>query len=173
MTGAGKVDASGSTGGMAGSAPQDAAGGAGGPADGAQAPSPADVAERIADAVAALPDVAGLSAGHSVRLATYRAGPPVTGVAVRDDAVEVGVVARYGRPLDGIADDVRAAARPLSEGRRVDVLIADIDGADEPAEGGNADEPAEGGSAEGPARSEDAEEDAGAAGHADAEHPAG
>ncbi|MEV4258730.1 hypothetical protein AB0J52_36695 [Spirillospora sp. NPDC049652] len=109
---------------MTGAAPTPA------PAAGADTPSPADLAERVAAAVTALPDVAGLSTGRSAMLVTYRVGTPVTGVAVRDDAVEIGVVARYGRPLERIADEVRAVAEPLADERRVDVLIADI--TDEP-----------------------------------------
>lgn len=82
----------------------------------------AELAERVGDAVNALPDVTGLSA----LVATYRVGTPVTGVAVRDDVVEIAVVVRFGRPLEEVADEVRAAARPLAGSRRVDVLIADI-----------------------------------------------
>ncbi|WP_051468513.1 hypothetical protein [Actinomadura oligospora] len=107
---------------------------------GAGGPPSVELAERVAAAVTALPDVAGLAGGRSPLasgvappasgvtplLATYRAGTPVNGVAVRDDAVEIGVVARFGRPLADLADDVRAAARALAGDRRVDVLIADI-----------------------------------------------
>ncbi|MBW8483805.1 hypothetical protein K1Y72_15565 [Actinomadura sp. PM05-2] len=95
----------------------------------------------MAAAVAALPDVAGLTAGPRGRVVTYRVGAPVTGVAVRDGRVEVGVVARFGRPLAEIGDAVRTAAAPLAEGREVDVLIGDIagpaddDGADGAADG--------------------------------------
>ncbi|MBE1531016.1 hypothetical protein [Actinomadura algeriensis] len=90
-------------------------------------PSPAEaLAARIAERVLACDGVAGLTAGPHGRVATYRAGPPFAGVAVRDGVVEVGVVARYGRPLPLVAEDVRGAVRPLSEGRSVDVLIGDV-----------------------------------------------
>ncbi|QFG27331.1 hypothetical protein F7P10_27645 [Actinomadura sp. WMMB 499] len=72
------------------------------------------------------PDVAGLTAGPNGRVATYRPGTPFAGIAVRDGAVEVGVVVRYGRPLPLVAEDVRGVVRPLCEGRAVDVLIGDV-----------------------------------------------
>ncbi|MFF5258419.1 hypothetical protein ACFY4C_05695 [Actinomadura viridis] len=84
------------------------------------------LAERIAAAVTALPDVAGLTAGPHGRVVTYRVGAPYAGVAVREREVEVGVVARRGRPLAEIAEAVRAAALPLAGDLPVDVLIADI-----------------------------------------------
>ncbi|MEV5824005.1 hypothetical protein AB0L25_00325 [Spirillospora sp. NPDC052242] len=90
-------------------------------------PSPAEVlAERIAERVLACDDVVALTAGPHGRVATYRAGAPFAGVAVRAGTVEVGIVARYGRPLPLVAEDVRGRVRPLCEGRAVDVLIADL-----------------------------------------------
>ncbi|WP_239137009.1 hypothetical protein [Sphaerisporangium rufum] len=89
-------------------------------------------ADRIAAAVTGCPDVAGLARGP---LATYLAGRTVPGVAVRDDAIEVAVVARYGRPLAEIAEQVRAAVAPLAGGRPVDVRVDDIS---MPGDGGTA-----------------------------------
>ncbi|MFC5179755.1 Asp23/Gls24 family envelope stress response protein [Actinomadura harenae] len=105
---------------------------------GAAAPPSVGLAERVAAAVTALPDVAGLAgpvpaehvaglaAGPPPSHAAHRAEAAVIGVVVEDDVVEIGVVARFGRPLADLADAVRAAARPLTGARRVDVLIADI-----------------------------------------------
>ncbi|MEV5572563.1 hypothetical protein AB0L06_21165 [Spirillospora sp. NPDC052269] len=84
------------------------------------------MAERVAAAVSALPGVAGLATGCLPPVAGLQVGVPMSGVSVWDDAVEIGVVARFGRPLEELADDVRAVARPLAGDRRVDVLIADI-----------------------------------------------
>lgn len=81
------------------------------------------VADRIAAAITACPDVARLSAGP---VATYLPGRSVPGVAVRDEEVRVAVVARYGRPLAEVAEQVRAAVTPLVPGRRVDVSIDDL-----------------------------------------------
>ncbi|WP_235959868.1 hypothetical protein [Actinomadura macrotermitis] len=98
----------------------------------APAPAPADpgaavrLAERVAGVAAAVPDVAALAAGPHNQVVTYRPGPPLTGVAIRPDEVEIGVVARFGRPLPEIADEVRTAVRPWTGERPVTVLIADI-----------------------------------------------
>ncbi|MBX6386055.1 MAG: hypothetical protein IRZ07_24290 [Microbispora sp.] len=83
-------------------------------------------ARRIADRVLSCPDVAGLSRGPFGVVATYLPGGLVPGVAVRDDAVEIDIVARYGRPLPEVADLVRDAIGDLAGGRRVDVTIADV-----------------------------------------------
>ncbi|MGP4022214.1 hypothetical protein [Actinomadura sp. 3N407] len=85
-----------------------------------------ELADRVAEAAMTCPDVLGLTAGPRGWIATYRAGPPLAGVAVRAGEVEVGVVVRYGRPCVEIADDVRRAVRPLAGRRRVDVLIGDL-----------------------------------------------
>ncbi|MFI0479275.1 hypothetical protein [Actinomadura sp. 9N215] len=84
------------------------------------------LADQVAEAAMACPDVRTLSSGPHGRVATYRAGLPLAGVAVRDGEVEVGVVVRYGRPLPEIAEDVRRLVRPLAGRRTVDVLIADL-----------------------------------------------
>ncbi|WP_131741445.1 hypothetical protein [Actinomadura roseirufa] len=93
----------------------------------APARAPADLAESIAAVVLARPDVAALTAGPRGRIMTYRAGLPLAGVAIRPGRVEIGVVARGGRPLAETADDVRRAAGPLAGDRAVDVLIGDVD----------------------------------------------
>ncbi|SDR95117.1 hypothetical protein [Actinopolymorpha singaporensis] len=89
------------------------------------------LADLIAAAVGACPDVARLSAGP---VATYLPGRSVPGVAVRDGEVRVAVVARYGRPLAEIAEQVRAAVAPLVPARRVDVTIDDLAIGDEEQE---------------------------------------
>lgn len=93
------------------------------PGEAAQA---AELAERIAGAVQDVPGVAELTGGPFNRVATYRVGRPVTGVAVRADRVEVGVVVRAGAPLAETGERVRGAVAPLAGERPVDVLIGDI-----------------------------------------------
>ncbi|MFI7027107.1 Asp23/Gls24 family envelope stress response protein [Microbispora rosea] len=83
-------------------------------------------ARGIADRVLSCPDVADLSRGPFGVVATHLPGGLVPGVAVRDDAIEVDIVARYGRPLPEVADLVRDAIGDLAGGRRVDVTIADV-----------------------------------------------
>jgi uncharacterized alkaline shock family protein YloU len=85
-----------------------------------------EVAKRVAERVLSCPDVAGLSGGPFGAVATYLPGDSVPGVAVRDDEIEVHVVAWYGRPLPAVAAAVREAIGDLAGGRRVDVTIADV-----------------------------------------------
>ncbi|MBD3146250.1 hypothetical protein IEQ31_24115 [Microbispora camponoti] len=80
----------------------------------------------MADRVLSCPDVADLSRGPFGVVATYLPGGLVPGVAIRDDVVEIDIVARYGRPLPEIADLVRDAIGGLAGGRKVDVTIADV-----------------------------------------------
>jgi hypothetical protein len=97
-------------------------------AAGSAAAERASLAERIGEAVTALPDVAGLTAGPRAHVVTYRVGRPYAGVAVREKEIEVGVVARQGRPLSEVAETVRAAVQPLAGDLPVNILIADIEG---------------------------------------------
>jgi hypothetical protein len=83
----------------------------------------ADLADEVAGVVRRCPDVADLSNGPFATVATYLPGRKVSGVALRDDEVEVSIVVRQGRPLPEIADEVRAAIAPLVGGRPVNVHI--------------------------------------------------
>lgn len=111
---------------------RDTASGGGRPADdrdgghASRRQSSAALAERVAEVAVTCPDVLRLTAGPRGRIATYRAGRPLAGVAVRDGEVEVGVVVRYGRSCVEIAEDVRRLVRPLAGPRLVDVLIGDL-----------------------------------------------
>jgi hypothetical protein len=84
------------------------------------------LADQIVSAVTSCPDVAGLTQMPGTPVATYLPGRTVSGVAVRASEVEICVVARYGRPLPQIAEEVRQAVVPLVPGRVVDVVIGDI-----------------------------------------------
>ncbi|GAA4214529.1 Asp23/Gls24 family envelope stress response protein [Microbispora amethystogenes] len=97
----------------------------GGDREAAAGPQP-PTARRIAERVLSCPDVAGLSRGPFGAVATYLPGDLVPGVAVRDDVIEVHVVARYGRPLPEVAELIRDAIGDLAAGRRTDVAIADV-----------------------------------------------
>ncbi|MFF5208789.1 hypothetical protein [Streptosporangium sp. NPDC000396] len=82
-----------------------------------------ELAHEIADTVRRCPDVADLSGGPFGTVATYLPGERVSGVALREDEVEVSIVVERGRPLPEIADDVRAALAPLVGNRSVNVHI--------------------------------------------------
>ncbi|MDP9849464.1 hypothetical protein [Streptosporangium lutulentum] len=83
----------------------------------------ADLADEVADAVRRCPDVVDLSSGPFATVATYLPGRKVPGVALRDDEVEISIVARQGRPLPEVADEVRAAIASLVGDRPVNVHI--------------------------------------------------
>ncbi|WP_248964414.1 hypothetical protein [Sphaerisporangium perillae] len=93
------------------------------PAGTRERPEVEQLVDRIAQAVEHCPDVVSLAKGP---VATYLSGRTVPGVAVRDTEVEVAVVARYGRPLAGVAAEVRAAVEPLVPGLPIHVRIEDI-----------------------------------------------
>jgi uncharacterized alkaline shock family protein YloU len=96
-----------------------------------------DLADRIAEAVTECPDVASLAGG---RLGAFLPGRGAAGVSVHDTGVEVAVVARYGRPMPEIADEVRDAVEPLVPGLPVDVSIDDITEAAAPGQDSGAPE---------------------------------
>lgn len=81
--------------------------------------SPVD-ADRISAAVLACPDVAAMSGGVFGEIRS------VPGVKIGDEAVEVHVVARYGRPLPAVASQIDRAVARLLPGRQVRVVIEDI-----------------------------------------------
>ncbi|WP_232326452.1 hypothetical protein [Microbispora sp. ATCC PTA-5024] len=87
--------------------------------------SAADVAARVESC----PDVVRLSRGPFGAVATYLPGGLVPGVVVRDDRIEIHIVARYGRPLPETAEAVRDAVADLADGRPVDVIVADVENA--------------------------------------------
>lgn len=84
------------------------------------------LADEIAERVRHCPDVARLSSGPFGTVATYLPGARLLGIALRDDEVEIAVVARSGRPLPEIADEVRDAVGPLVGDRPVHVIIDDL-----------------------------------------------
>jgi hypothetical protein len=82
--------------------------------------------EAVSEAVARCSSVAALSGGAGGEVATYLRGRRVTGVRLRDDEVEVHVVARWTSPLSAVGDEVRAMLRPLVGDVPVSLHIDDI-----------------------------------------------
>jgi hypothetical protein len=83
-------------------------------------------ARTIAERASACPDVAGLSGGPFGTVTTYLPGERLLGVSVRDDAVDIAIVARLRRPLPETADEVRRAVADLTGDRPVNVRIDDV-----------------------------------------------
>lgn len=87
---------------------------------------PVDI-EAVATATTSCPSVERLSSGALSEIATYLPGRRVIGVRARDEELEVHVVGKWPVPLPLVADEVRAAVTPLSEGLPVGIYIDDID----------------------------------------------
>ncbi len=83
-------------------------------------------ADIVSTIVSNLPDVAGLSVGAFGEVASYLPGRKILGVRVDDDAVEVHIVARYGKALGTIAEQIGSALAPVLAGRPLQVFVDDI-----------------------------------------------
>jgi hypothetical protein len=84
------------------------------------------LAERVMQAAASCPAVAGLSGGPYGTVATYLPGRTLLGVAVRPGEVEVCVTVWYGLPLAAAAQQVRDAVAAVAPGRAVNVILGDV-----------------------------------------------
>ncbi len=92
-----------------------------------QVDRPRDVdASAVRRAALSSPHVAALHPGEHGEAATYLPGDRVVGVQVRNDSVVVHVVSRWGAAADDVIRDVRAAVRPAAGGRRIDIVLADV-----------------------------------------------
>ncbi|HEV2810034.1 MAG TPA: hypothetical protein VGV93_06520 [Acidimicrobiales bacterium] len=83
--------------------------------------------DEVVRIVLRCPSVARVAPGTAVEVATYLPGRRVPGVRLVDGAVEVHVVAHYGRPLPAVADEVRRALASVVGEHRVDVFIDELD----------------------------------------------
>lgn len=82
--------------------------------------------DAVAALVLACPAVAGLSGGAFGTAATYLPGRSVAGIRIQPDAVEVHVVAHYGRTVPELAGQVRRALAGRTAGRTVDIVVEDV-----------------------------------------------
>ncbi|OLT19330.1 hypothetical protein BJF78_11375 [Pseudonocardia sp. CNS-139] len=85
--------------------------------------------DRLAAAVLAVPGVARLDGGPFGTVASLLPGRRVDGVriGVGDEPVELAVVARLGRPLPRLAEELAAAVRAVLGPVRVDVTFVDVE----------------------------------------------
>jgi hypothetical protein len=99
------------------------------------------------DAVAAATQdcraVADLHDGGTHFVATYLPGRRVVGVRAEDERVLVSVVLAQGASVGTLEKQVRSALAPLVAGRRIDVLVADVDTGESEDEERTADAPDE------------------------------
>jgi hypothetical protein len=90
-------------------------------------------ARAVASAVETCADVAELSGGAVAEVATYLPGERVLGVRETADGIEIHIVARWGRPLPQIAEQVQRVVQSVTGPARVCVVIDDIEDPPEPA----------------------------------------
>ena len=83
--------------------------------------------DAVAEVVQACAGVAGMDGGKFGEVASYLPGRKVPGVVVGDGRVKVQVRSRWGIPAPHLAALITAVLTPLTRGRPVDVVIADID----------------------------------------------
>jgi hypothetical protein len=94
-------------------------------------PSPAVIGginvEAIAAAVEGCAGVSGLDSGRFGEVASYLPGRQVPGVIVRQQSVLIRVRARWGLQVADLLSQITAAVMPITRGRRVQVVVGDID----------------------------------------------
>lgn len=83
--------------------------------------------DAVAAAVRACAGVAELDGGRFGEVASYLPGRQVPGVVVSDGRVRVQVRSRWGIPAPELAALITSVLAPLTRGRPVDVVVADID----------------------------------------------
>ena len=95
------------------------------------------LARSVFDETLAISGVHSLAAGGPfAEIATYGPGETIRGVVVRDDEVEVHIVADYpiSVPLPELAENIREKVDPIVEGRKTTVVVEDLAGAEETAD---------------------------------------
>ena len=80
----------------------------------------------MAGLVLSCPGVAAMHGGIGGEAATYLPGRRVVGVRIQPDRVEVHVVAVWPVPATEVAAQIWAKTSQAVEGRRVDVIIGDV-----------------------------------------------
>ncbi len=83
--------------------------------------------DAVAAAVQACAGVAGLDGGRFGEVVSYLPGRTVPGVVVSDSRVRVQVRSEWGIPAPQLAALITSVLAPLTWGKPVDVVVADID----------------------------------------------
>jgi hypothetical protein len=83
--------------------------------------------DAVAAAVQVCAGVAGLDGGRFGEVVSYLPGRTVPGVVVSDGRVKVQVRSRWGIPAPELAALITTVLAPLTRGKPVDVIVADID----------------------------------------------
>jgi hypothetical protein len=83
--------------------------------------------DAIARSAEGCPGVASLSPGPVGLAVSYLPNQRVEGVRATAELVEVHVIARWGMTVQDVDREVRAALSGMTAGRRLDVVIEDVD----------------------------------------------
>jgi hypothetical protein len=86
--------------------------------------------DAVAAAVTACPGVSGLFGGRGDAIASYLPGRRVPGVEVQPFTVTIHVRGRWGVSASQLLAEIAAAVSPLLLGKRLQVVVADIDDPD-------------------------------------------
>lgn len=91
------------------------------------------LARAASDAALATEGVHSLGTGRFAEAATYGAGEKISGVVVSLDRVEVHIVASYplDKPIPELAQEVRERVAPEVEGRETEIVVEDLEVAEE------------------------------------------
>jgi hypothetical protein len=83
--------------------------------------------DAVASAVRACRGLSDLVDGPFGDATSYLPGRRVAGIAIKTDAVRVSVRAKWGVPASELLDQIAAALLPYVAGRRIELVVADID----------------------------------------------
>lgn len=99
----------------------------------ASEPNELQVARAVADTALATEGVHSLGTGILAEAATYGPNEKVLGVVVTEEEVEVHIVALYPlrAPVPELAEKVREKVLPQAGPRRINVVVEDIEVADD------------------------------------------
>jgi hypothetical protein len=91
------------------------------------------LARAASEAAHATEGVYSMGRGRWAEAATYEGGEKVSGVVVRDEEVEIHIVARYPlpRPIPEIAGSIMERVAPQAGGRRTTVVVEDLEVAED------------------------------------------
>jgi hypothetical protein len=92
-----------------------------------------NTARAVSEAALSTDGVHALASGTFAEAATYEGSEKFVGVVVGGEEVEIHIVANYplAKPIPALAKEIERKAAPRSGGRRVSVVVEDIEVADD------------------------------------------
>src|SRR6476620_10265325 len=83
--------------------------------------------DAVAAAVRTVPGVSELGSSSPGAVATYLPGRRVLGIRVEPELLTLEVKAHWGVSADQLFSSIRRAVSPLADGRRIHIVITDIE----------------------------------------------